>query len=42
MAKRPDYDICADCTHTENVYKEKDGMTKCRAYQCECQEYVKK
>jgi hypothetical protein len=37
-----DWDICASCSHTVNVHTTKGVTGECRAYLCDCAEYVKK
>lgn len=37
-----DWDLCQTCTHSVNIHTSKTEIGKCRAYECECQEYVKK
>ena len=40
--KQTDWDTCEECTHTINVHSKKGEVGVCRAYLCECEEFVKK
>lgn len=42
MAKRPDWDICKQCTHTVNSHTTDGVVGACHAYKCECEGYQAK